>query len=178
MDRRTVLAASLTAVGSAVTGCLEGTRNSGDGTDPTGTTEPAETDTTDGGGAGEETTTESPCPDDASFSCDAEFRVVNETAGLAESATVQMEDNAVTVTGVIQGNNGCYTARLAAIEFQEDTLSVRVESYEDRDEGTVCSQAVVSLEYEAVITLADGLPGSVHVYHNGEQVETESPTTR
>lgn len=101
------------------------------------------------------------------------FEVLEVESGTGEeSASVSFEDG-VLVEGTIGGQNACYTARLADVSLSGGELTVAVESYEDADEGQMCAQALVGIEYEARIELADGEPESVVVEHDGSPVATE-----
>jgi hypothetical protein len=87
---------------------------------------------------------------------------------------VTFDDGAVIVTGIVRGDNGCYTARLgAAVVDDGRRLVVDIESYEDAPENGGCTGALVFLEYEAVVQLRNGLPASVRVEHDGERVTAE-----
>lgn len=169
------------AVATAVTGCLEAGGALGDTNDAGRTTDMTDTDTNDpedGDGTDGGTETDSGCPDDQETGeqpsvCGTQFEVTNETAGLQESADVTVEDGVVSVTGVISGNNGCYTARLDDAVIEDAVLVLRVESFDDSTEGEFCSQEMVSIEYRATIETAGDRPEAVRVEHNGEPVTTE-----
>lgn len=101
------------------------------------------------------------------------FEVLEVESGTSEeSASVRFEDG-VLVEGTIGGENSCYTARLADVSLSGDDLIVAVESYEDADEGQMCAQALVGIEYEARIELVNAAPGTVVVEHDGSPVTTE-----
>lgn len=50
---------------------------------------------------------------------------------------------------------------------------LEVESYEDANEGQICAQALVGIEYEARVELVDAAPETVVVEHDGSPVTTE-----
>jgi hypothetical protein len=101
------------------------------------------------------------------------FAILDERGEGEGQASVTVDDGTVTVTGVIRGDNGCYTARLGSAVIDGEQLVVDVESYEDAPSGGGCTGALVFIEYEAVVELRDDLPASVRVEHDGEHVTTE-----
>lgn len=89
-----------------------------------------------------------------------------------DEATVAFEDDRVVVRGTASGADACYTARLAGVAYEDGTLTVRVETYSDADEGTACAQCLVDVAYAATVTFEGGLPDGVIVTHDGERVTT------
>lgn len=164
MRRRALLTAVLAS--TSLAGCLDDAaeRDEGDAAEPNGSdgAEDDDGDTDDAEGA------EKPTIRETRF----EVGDVDES-DREESASVAFESDTITVAGAITGNNGCYTARLADARIEDDELVVAVESYEDADEDEMCTQALVAIEYEAVVEVDGELPGSVRVEHDGEHVITE-----
>ncbi|WP_331235062.1 hypothetical protein [Natronorarus salvus] len=103
-----------------------------------------------------------------------EFEVVSKGGGGEGDgeARIEREGESVRVQGSIVGWNGCYTARLEEAVVENGTLVVRVEAYEDAEEGEMCTQALVVIEYEVRIELAGEVTG-VRVEHDGEAVASE-----
>jgi hypothetical protein len=101
------------------------------------------------------------------------FDVLDERGSGERQASVTFDDGAVIVTGIVRGDNGCYTARLGAAVVDDGRLVVDIESYEDAPGSSGCTGALVFLEYEAVVELRNGPPASVRVEHDGERVTTE-----
>ncbi|WP_336344679.1 hypothetical protein [Halalkalicoccus ordinarius] len=120
-----------------------------------------EEDTTDG--------TLPECVEEVSFEV---FEVENGTG--EESASVSFENDRVLVRGTIGGENGCYTARIADVSLSDDEHTIAVESYEDADEGQMCAQMLVGIEYEARVEFIDAEPGTVVVEHDGTSVTTRT----
>lgn len=174
MKRRAFLTACVVPVGTPLGGCLSDTSDRDDGTsDRNDTDEPNGSDDAGDSGGGAGTDGE----DDAAGPAirETRFEVCDVGEGEAgESASVTFEDDAITVVGIITGNNGCYTARIANARIDDnEVLVVAVESYEDADEDEMCTQAIVAIEYKAVVGIDGDLPGSVRVEHDGEHVTTE-----
>jgi len=204
MDRRTFLSTvggGLT-VAVAAAGCTESGDGAGtdDGSDPDandtdggpgtdGTTDaPGTTDGTDDG-----TTTESPTNDTSTEGstddgtatgdlavADTAFEVRSNRCGRSqEEATVTVNGETVTVDGLIQGSDGCHTARLAGTSVDGGTLTVGVESYvPESEKDQVCQQCLVDIEYTATVTTTGGPPDSVVVEHGDERVTTADATER
>jgi len=86
-------------------------------------------------------------------------------------ATVEFDADAteVTVTGTIPGEDGCTTAELGDVTYDEqaDVLSVTVQTIDIPDSGDACTQAIVEIDYEARLTFAESLPSQVSVTHDG-----------
>lgn len=100
------------------------------------------------------------------------FEVENGTG--EESAAVSFENDRVLIRGTIRGENGCYTARIADVSLSDDEFTITVESYEDADEGQMCAQALVAIEYEARVEFTDAEPGTVVVEHDGTPVTAKA----
>ena len=101
-----------------------------------------------------------------------------EVAGVSNSASETTADvsfdeaeSKVFVTGTIEGNNGCKTARLGRVKYNhsDDRLSVDVETV-DRENAGTCTQQLVYIDYAATIEFEGGIPGSASVSHNGNGV--------
>jgi hypothetical protein len=139
------------AAAVAVVGCLD----AGDaGEEPTGdpTAEP--------------TDTPSPTSEDRALE-DTAFEVTNVECGSDYGHhDVTRSVDTVTVEGVLEGRDGCYTAELARGEYssEEDTLFVEVESSRG-DDGDMCTQCIVEVHYTATFEFDDGTPNRVEVDH-------------
>lgn len=76
----------------------------------------------------------------------------------------------VRVTGSIEGDDTCHTARLADLRVADGELTAAVESYVPADrEGAACSQCLVAIDYELTVTTAGEPPTAVVVLHDGER---------
>ncbi|QLD87198.1 hypothetical protein HWV23_16200 [Natronomonas halophila] len=159
MKRRALLAAAAAATTTGVAGCL---RNSG-----IGDSNPDENEDD----APDESTPEGTHLVDQSF--EVERIECGEDYG---SHDVTTEDQTVTVEGVIDGNNTCYTAELVRSEYvtDEDTLYVEVESVDDADENEVCSTCIVEIEYMATFEFANGTPDTIRVDQRGQMSGSSS----
>lgn len=168
MKRRALLRA-VAATGpvwsATIAGCT-GTDVPGDGTPGS----PTET----GGGTPTPTATATPTPTSGRTRLTGEeFTVLDSGCGTGSNrATVEWADRTVTVTGVISGRNGCYTAELKNARYVEDAdeLRVGVRSYNPNTEAA-CTQCIVDIEYRSTFEFEGGLPDTVVVGHNGERVE-------
>jgi hypothetical protein len=202
MDRRTFLSTVGGGLAVAVAGCTESGDGAGtdDGSDPgangtdggpgtDGTTDaPTTTDGTDDGTTTEsptdDTSTERPTDDGTATGdlavADTAFEVrSNRCGGSQEAATVTVDGETVTVDGLIQGSDGCHTARLAGTSVDGGTLTVGVESYvPESEKDQVCQQCLVDIEYTATVTTTGGPPDSVVVEHGDERVTTADATER
>ncbi|MEF8808056.1 hypothetical protein [Natronomonas sp.] len=152
MKRRALLAAAA-ATATGVAGCL---RSNG-----FGGSNPEQTD---------EVKTDDPA-DDEPYLEDRSFEVERVECGDEFGGhDVITEDGLVTVEGVLDGNNSCYTAELVRGEYvtEEDTLYVEVESVDGSDADEACSTCIVEIEYVATFEFANGEPGSVRVDQRGQ----------
>ena len=145
--RRRVFLGGTAAAAVAVVGCLD----AGDaGEEPTGDPTAEPTDTPDG------RTLE-----------DTGFEVPNVECGSDYGHhDVTRSGDRVTVEGVVEGRDGCYTAELSRGEYSsdEDTLFVEVESSRG-DDGDMCTQCIVEVHYTATFEFDDGTPNRVEVDH-------------
>ncbi|WP_424001035.1 hypothetical protein ACOZ4I_15270 [Haloarcula salina] len=100
---------------------------------------------------------------------DTQFTVTGRASGTQVSdATISFEDERIVVEGTIWGANGCKTAELvdAAYDGDADELTVAVAVTDREGAGGGCTQAIVEIDYRAVVTVDGGLPGSVTVTHD------------
>lgn len=153
MNRRAYLAATGAL---ALAGCTGAGGGGGSPTsDPPATDGPAD---------------ETPTLDGTAFSLRKECEAVGE-------ATVAFDAEALTatVTGCIQGKNGCMRASLADASYdaEADVLTVVVETVDPTDPGTACTEALVSRGYEVTATFRNALPGTVAVVHDNHQGRAE-----
>lgn len=97
------------------------------------------------------------------------FSVTERAAGTqTSSATVSVDGETVVVEGTIWGANGCKTAELTDTVYDSDAdeLTVAVGVTNLPDAGDMCTQAIMEIDYRAVVTLENGLPGTVTVTHD------------
>ena len=182
MDRRALLASCGAGVSLFITGCLN-PDESGETTDDDDQPED-DRDMTD------ETTDDQTEPDsddvddtkpnsddvDDTTADDADsggirgkqFEVTGKDGEFDESASVTIEDGAVTVTGTVSGNNSCYSARLEDVNLSEGELTVAVESYDASEPDEGCLEVIIGIHYEAIIDMDP--PNRVVVTHNGEEL--------
>lgn len=161
MDRRTVLALVAGAGSTALAGCTGGGSAGSDGE----TSDSPETTPTPSGER------EFPRITDRSFAR------TGDASEPGESAAVAFDDEAVTVSGVISGKNGCMQASLTGAEYDPDELRIRVGTV--REGGDTCTQQIVYRGYEATISFGGGLPASVVVEHESmNEVRTVTDVTR
>lgn len=174
MDRRTVLALVAGAGSTALAGCTGGGGSDGDGGDEP-TSEPSETPTETPAGTGTPTDTETGPPSVV----DRSFARTGDASEPDESASVAFGDDAVTVSGVISGKNGCMQASLKGAEYDPDADELRVRVETVREGGDVCTQQIVYRGYEATVAFEGGLPTSVVVEHESmDEVRTVTDATR
>jgi len=138
------------AAAVAVVGCLDA------GEEPTGdpTAEP--------------TDTPSPTPDGRTHE-DTAFEVTNVECGSDYGHHhVTKSGDTVTVEGVLDGRDTCYTAELVRGEYvgETDTLFVEVEAREAED-AAACGQCIVEIRYVATFAFDDGTPERVEVEQRG-----------
>jgi hypothetical protein len=81
---------------------------------------------------------------------------------------VTTSGDTVTVEGVLDGRNTCYTAELVRGEYvgETDTLFVEVEARES-EEAAACGQCIVEIHYVATFAFDDGTPERVEVEQRG-----------
>ena len=80
-------------------------------------------------------------------------------------ATVQLDDDPVTVVGCVIGKNGCTRPRLASVGRDDGAVRVVVAAVEERDDDEACTEALVNLGYEIRLDSEDP-PTSVTVVHD------------
>ncbi|MFT4883194.1 MAG: hypothetical protein ACI8U4_000695 [Natronomonas sp.] len=160
MKRRALLAAAATAT-TGIAGCLRSNGFGGSTPDETDTEVPA-----DGEPTTEDTRLVGQSFEVERVECGSDFG----------GHDVTTEDGTVTVEGVLDGNNSCYTAELVRGEYvrEEDTLYVEVESVDDSEEEEMCSTCIVEIEYVATFEFENGEPGSVRVDQRGQQSGSSS----
>jgi hypothetical protein len=145
MRRRTVLAGVATFA-LPLAGCLGGAETPGDDAATR----------TDGDGTMDETEdAERPAPTVRAASLSA--------VDACPEASVRADGDAVVCRGCVRGKNGCTVAVLdgASYDPAADELRVVVATEEDREEGVMCTQAIVRLGYEVTVAFDDGLPRTV-----------------
>ena len=151
MRRRVFLGGA--AAAAAVAGCLDADDA---GVEPTD--EPT----------AESTDTPSPTPDGRTLE-DTAFEVTNVECGSDYGHhDVTTSGDTVTVEGVLDGRDTCYTAELVRGEYagETDTLFVEVEAREAED-AAACGQCIVEVHYVATFTFDDGTPEQVEVEQRG-----------
>jgi hypothetical protein len=176
MRRRRLLQTTATAT---TLGLLAGCTESGD----RGTDEPTE----DGGGPGagpddgsedhngDDHNGDDQPPEGGSELVNTEFTVTGREGGTrTDQASIDFDEDAgqVTVTGTITGSDMCHTAALEAADHDTDAgrLSVAVVTVDESEEGEMCAQSLVEIDYEAVFTFDGAIPTEVGVSHDGRAV--------
>lgn len=158
MKRRGLLAGASTVAATVLGGCLS---------DPLDGEEPPA-----GGTTPTDTPTDSSTPTDGNSPTpsmqDSSFEVLGVESGQGENSADVSFDDAVTVEGTIGGRNGCYTARLAAADSTDEGLRILVEAYEDKEEGEMCTEALVDIDYRATFEYEGELPERVVVEHDSQ----------
>lgn len=169
MHRRTLLRRGAAVATLALAGCTSSPGPGSDDDTETGDG-PGQTETpTDGGtgggdGEGDVTTGEST------------FDVTGIVSGTqVDRADVSFESHSETVSvdGTIWGADGCKTAELDSVVYDEATGEVTISVATIDREGTedrACTQAIVQISYEAVVAFEGGLPASTTVVHDGRAV--------
>ena len=141
MNRRSLLAGTAGCLAGLLAGC-SGTEPNGNGTTPS---------------------TETPTPGETTF------RVVDAYCRSSPGgASVSFGDGSVTIHGRVEAPNGCYTAVLDSVQWEDETLVVRVESAQ-RDVDA-CVQCLYAIEYEASVRFEGDGPARVDVIHDGDRV--------
>ncbi|MFB6224692.1 MAG: hypothetical protein ABEH86_13605 [Haloarcula sp.] len=110
---------------------------------------------------------------------ETEFSVTERSSGSqTSSATVAFDGERVVVDGTIWGANGCKTAELtdATYDAAADKLTVAVGTTEMPDAGDICTQAIMEINYRAVVTFKNGLPDTVVVTHDSGDGPTDVTT--
>jgi hypothetical protein len=145
MRRRTILAAIATFA-LPLAGCLGESETPGGDADAR----------TDGGDTMDE-------PDDAGGPAPTVRSASLSAVDACPEASVRADGDEVVCRGCVRGRNGCTVAVLdgAAYDPGADELRVVVATEEHREEGAMCTQAIVRLGYEVTVALDEGLPGTV-----------------
>lgn len=159
MNRRTLLSAVGTAAAGALAGCLSSAADGdGDGDDGDGST-PTDTPTAT------PSPTASPTKTSGCSPVEEEFTVENVGSGTGKNEATVSFDGDVVVDGTIRGKNGCYTASLGSVGYEDGSLTVVVESHE-KEGAEACTQALVDIDYLATFTFDGELPDTVTVEHD------------
>lgn len=168
MNRRSFIAAAAAATTTAVAGCLA---DGPPATDPDGDATDEPTD--------EPSASPDPTPGDPRLA-DTDFEVTDVACGTADSHhDVTTGDGTVTVDGVVDGRNTCYTAELVRGEYvgADDTLYVEVEARE-RDDPEACAMCLVEIHYTATFAFENGTPDRVEVDQRGATTGSASSSER
>jgi len=166
MRRRTVLTAVGT-LGVGFAGCVSDGGDEGDGAAGETATE---TDTSSA------TVTETPMT--PTLTDTTIERLANDCGQQVNVAEITIDDQQVVVEGTIWAPDPGHGPTVAATyDADEDTLSVTTGT-EDQGDGPV-AQCIAEIEYRAMATFADGLPGAVTVVHEtNEGSETVATAER
>ena len=159
MKRRSLLAATVAATTASIAGCLGG----GPGTDP------------ENGDEDDATPTSTPKPDGPRL-VDQSFEVKRVDCGNDYGDhDVTTDDGVVTVEGVLDGRNTCYSAELVTSEYDAaaDELYVEIESVASEDREA-CATCIVEIEYVATFTFEGGEPSSIRVDQRGSTTGSSS----
>lgn len=156
MNRRRFIAVAAVTTTTAVAGCLSDEPAGGGPDQPTD--EPTD----------EPTATPTPSPNGRELT-DSSFEVTAVECGNDFGHhDVTTGDDTVTVDGVLDGRNTCYTAELVrgTYESDTDTLSVEVEAREGEDD-CMGGQCIVEIHYTATFEFDGGTPGRIEVEQRG-----------
>ena len=119
--------------------------------------------------------TDSETASDSSITFQASsFSVTGISPGSSEEradAAFDEDGERVVVTGTIVGSNGCMTADVGSASYEKEAnqLDVNVVTKE-RDDGGMCTQQFVGIDYEATFSFDSGVPSGAAVSHNGHGV--------
>ncbi len=100
------------------------------------------------------------------------FEVTAQGCGEGKNTVdVQFDGSEVTLDGVIDGSNGCYTAEQESVEYdaENDRLHVNVRAHE-RQDAEMCTQCIVDIEYAARYVFEGEAPSEVTVAHDGRDI--------
>ncbi|MFB6101414.1 MAG: hypothetical protein ABEJ73_02495 [Haloplanus sp.] len=95
-----------------------------------------------------------------------------------ETATVDVSESEIRVTGCVTGPNGCAVAALGTATVEEDRLDVVVTTERDAPPDVGCTQALVYRGYVGTVTVDGGRPATVRVVHDApgaRRTVTERP---
>ena len=90
----------------------------------------------------------------------------SECGGQVDDASVSVGDGEVTVTGTIWGNDACYTAILADVRVESDTLVVVVGAEREGGTDRMCTQCITEIDYEATVAFVGDPFEEVEVRHD------------
>lgn len=110
---------------------------------------------------------------------DRTINVGDRTCGNPVSeGTIGFEAKRVVATGTITGSDSCATAIIgeAAYDRARDRLRLVVATEFERESGTVCSQCLTEIDYEATVTFATDAPETVVLVHRGATDESRVTT--
>ncbi|MFB6205117.1 MAG: hypothetical protein ABEJ05_01115 [Haloglomus sp.] len=165
MRRRALLRAAALAGVAGIAGCTGGRPSDGE---------------SGGGGGPSPTSTPTSTPTDSPTRPLADgierqsFEVTDRGCGQGRNdVAIDFDESTVTLDGVIDGSNGCYTAEQASLDYdpEADRLHVNVRAYEPAD-ADVCAQCIVDIEYAARYVFEGEAPGEVTVAHDGRDIAT------
>jgi hypothetical protein len=181
MNRRTILRATAALGAGALAGCVSsGDPGDGDGADgspsdgptdtPDGTTDP-DSDPTD-------TPTDTPTPSDGIAVREA--RVSTVATGCvtddrsAPRLTVDPDGPSVGLSGSFRTPNPCHRVTFESAEYDPDADELSLVLGVEPVDGT-CASCVGMAEFDGVVSLEGGLPGSITLSHDGETLATATP---
>lgn len=173
MNRRKLLKSVAGGVTFGLAGCIA-RQSSTDATKESETTDNSEDKTdhenrTENEGSGTDTDSGGTQSGKQSTLAKKSFKVVSSGCGKEKIETnASFEGRTVQVTGTISGSNSCYTAELKDVTLEQDTLAVKIRSFENKS-NELCSMCLSNIEYNTTCTFEDELPSRVVVVHNGKQ---------
>lgn len=101
----------------------------------------------------------------------AEFTVEGREGAGSEDEDAKPEfdedGGSIVVDGRIVGNDGCAVARLAEAYVEDSELKVDVETVHDGSD--ICTEALVAIDYTAVLRFDGDIPNNASVSHNGRE---------
>jgi hypothetical protein len=188
MNRRVLISCLGVATAAALAGCLGGpnppTAGSENGNENGSESQSGNGGGADDGGDGGTGGSAGGTGDGAATGTHPRFTETSLTAtGRCENpgaATVQFDDEAVTVTGCAHGRNGCSVPVLDDVAYavKGDLLTVVVATEVDRGDDEMCTQALVPLGYRVRVTMDGMVPGTARVVHDDVDGRREVARTR
>jgi hypothetical protein len=90
------------------------------------------------------------------------------TCDAPSTATITAGTDSITVTGCLEGADGCTVASLEAVLFDtaNESVSVVVGTDDQGSAEVACSQALATRAYEVSVTFVGDLPETVTVVHD------------
>lgn len=81
------------------------------------------------------------------------------------NVSVTFNTDTVTIVGCVTGANGCHIPAINQTEVSNDTLTVTIESRENRARDEVCTDAITQNGYELELLFSGPLPQKIILIH-------------